>query len=118
MVDHMWSRRGAAPTEFERGLVERVDADTLPDSMQRMVQFARMIGMPAFVQMLDWFDKELVWIPGRASFFAALWRPLRDDAIRRAHQQGFTPEQIAEQFGVTKRRIQQVLREAGKKTFR
>jgi len=119
-VDEMaiWSRRGDGPSAFEVGLIERVDADALGEAPRLWLELARAMGCEALLQLLDALGGEKVHVPTRCSFFAALWRPLRDDAMRRAVAQGHPASEVAARFGVSVRRALHVLSLAAERTPR
>jgi len=116
--DAAWSRRGEAVTAFEAGLVARVDAAALGDAARLWLELARAMGCEALLRLLDEVGGEKVHVPTRRSFFDALWRPLRDDAMRRAAAQGYSAAEIAPRFGVSLRRALHVLSLAEDRTTR
>lgn len=96
-----WSEAGDPPTAFERALIEQVATAQPRDSTEQMLTLVARIGLDALCALLDEFGGEKVHIPKRSSFFAELYRPIRDRAVREALRAGQTVTAVAEAFGMS-----------------
>lgn len=65
----------------------------------------RILGWPDAQRMVDYFGGELLK-PGNC---CEVYRPFRDQAIRQMRDDGVPIQMIAEWFGMTERRVRQVL---------
>lgn len=113
-----WSAMGSAPTQLEQHVLAACPHEALSGTAQRLLELGRLIGAGPLVAVLDALSGEAVKLPTRRAFFEACYRPLRDDAIRRALAQGFTVEHVAREFRMSKRRVEQVRNEAPTATER
>lgn len=76
-----FSRRGEAVTAFERSLVEQSAMDRPTRDADLWICIAKRIGVDNLVAVLDELGGEKVHVPTRSSFFAALYRPVRNRQI-------------------------------------
>jgi hypothetical protein len=86
--DVAWSATGERPTAFERALVAQLSTARICDSFEQMVLLAQRVGVEPVCALLDEFGGEKIHIPTRSAFFAGLWRPFRDEAVRQALRDG------------------------------
>lgn len=92
-----FSRRGERVTDFERTLIAECD-----DSRSAFLDLARRIGIDALVVVLDEFASEKIHVPTRESFFAGLYRRLRDEEILRRLANGEHADDIADDIGCSR----------------
>lgn len=76
------------------------------------VVIAQRIGVEALCVLFDELGSEKVHIPTRESFFDALWQPERDREIRAAIVGGAHPDVVALQYGLSRSRVLNIVREA------
>ena len=100
-----WSDAGDPPTAFERALVEQIATNQPRDSTEQMLTLVGRIGLEALCALLDEFGGEKVHIPKRRNFFAELYRPIRDRAVRESLRAGQTVTAVAEAFGMSAQNV-------------
>ena len=105
-----FSGRGDGVTEFERALV-RVAADdavAVGDAAAQWLLLAQRVGIDAVVAVFDEFGTEKVHVPTRESFFQALYRQQRNEAIRMELARGTPVCELAAAHHLTERAIRRI----------
>lgn len=101
--------RGSACTADERALVEQSGEHVYSDSTTTWLLLAQRIGVEALVAVLDELGGEKVHVPQRGTFFAELYRPIRNAQIRQLRAQEMGLSEIGAVMQMDRRRVWEVL---------
>lgn len=109
--DRPFSRRGEAPTAYESALLE--EAARQPQGDNVWVLIGSRIGAQALAVVFDELAGEKIKVPTREGFFRALFEPIRDARIVALADAGVPTLNISRDFGISRRRVQMILRRNG-----
>jgi hypothetical protein len=109
-----FSRPGQPVTVFEAQMIAEAIIAKPDREFQRWVLLAQQIGADNLAKIFDEFGDEHPHVPSRENFFAMLYRPIRNQAIRDMRQRtGAELRDIAAQLGVPVWTVRRVLVSVG-----
>jgi hypothetical protein len=107
-MDPAFSRRGEAPTAFERGLLDSVHVRDPETTQDLWLLVAQRAGLDALMLVLDEFGNGPVWVPTRRTFFNALCAPAVERMIVTMIDQHVSRREIARRLNMSHTQVQRI----------
>lgn len=109
-MDPAFSRRGEAPTSFERELLANHGQHAPRTDDDLWMLLAQRIGLENLMAVLDEVGGIKLWVPTREQLVRRVWVDLRDREIRRLRQEHHLSTcEISARLGVNPRTVRRVV---------